>query len=66
MLVEIETVDRDTGVVMDTAGNVGQVTSWYDAYGDPCPADRAVYCVCWCAGYWAQIQLNRCYRVSIH
>lgn len=66
-MVEIEAVNRETGEVLDSMGEVGQVVSWFDAAGREIQDGRDAVAAKAYVGYrWWSIDLRQFQTVSIH
>lgn len=65
-MVDIESVDRDTGQVMDTAGNIGQVLHWLDDDSAVCDAAEATRAIVVIGCGYMTVNLRPFIQVSIH
>lgn len=66
-MVDIESVDLETGEVLDDMGNIGQVTKWIDRHANECESgEDAVVAFAYCGFKWWAIDLRRFHTVSVH
>lgn len=54
----VEAINRAQALYCDADGFVHPITNWYDADGDECGPDDAVFCMAGTEGRWYSIDLT--------
>jgi hypothetical protein len=55
---DIVAINRKNRIVVDSDGNRGHISEFFDKYGDDCEPEDAVSCAAECAGVWYALDLS--------
>lgn len=66
VVIDVEMINREDGLVVMADGRVGQVVHWFDASGIECEPDRAERAVACVGGAWITISLVNFVTASVH